>query len=427
MIRLTVRGWLYSLLAVVAPFTALGLGDPSPALVALPPAVLVVFGLVARPREMPRMEVALDAARALEGTPVEVELTVQGGGRRAHVQLDLARHVQVVEARGARRVGEVGLVVPLRAGRGRAVVTFVARRWGSYRLGDARVTVRGPAGIVAAEIVPGSGEPLTVLPETETVRRLVEPYATNLHAGDMTSRTRGPGSELAELRPWAAGDSSRSLNWRASARSERLWVTDRHAERNGDLILLIDSVAPPGTRMEGAVADSVRIAASLIRAYGAGRHRLGLVSLSGYSRWFGLDSGRLHEHRLLAAAMATQTVAEPVWMAVDRILDRVVRPPSMVVVVSPLLDVELVGRVLRLGRAGIDVVAMAVDPTAWMPPPVDRTQHVARRIFHLERGRTLDRLRAAGVAVGQWDPARPLDEVLEEVERWRRRARRARL
>lgn len=319
------------------------------------------------------------------------------------------------------------MVLPLERGDGEATMRIEARHWGTYRVGTGSASIPGPFGMVAAEAPFRSTADLTVLPDTETARRLVEPDAANLHAGDITSRARGEGTDLAELRPWAQGDSSRIVNWRASVRSDQLWVTDRHAERGGDLILVVDSIVVPGSTWEAAVARVVRIVASLVRCYGGQRHRLGLVSLSGFVRWFGLDAGALHEHRLLAAVMATQAVAEPVWMAVDRVLDRVVRPPAMVVFVSPLIDEEFAGRIMQLARAGLDVLALSVDVAAWLPTPRNPLQEVAHRIWAMERERMVDRLHAAGIAVGQWRPGRPLEQMLEEVEEWRRRARRARM
>jgi uncharacterized protein (DUF58 family) len=424
---LTVRGWLYSIVAVAAPFIALGMGDPSPVLVGVPAAILLTYGLVAAPGATPVVHAMLEFRRTQEGVPVVLRLGVRGSGLTAAVMLDLERNLEVVGVEGARRVGEAGLVLSLPDGRGEALVRVTARRWGTYRLGGGTVTVPGPMGILSARTVFSSGEELVVLPDTETVRRLVEPHATNLHAGDVASRVRGPGSELAELRVWVAGDSPRSINWRASVRSDQTWVTERQAERNGDLILVMDSVVVPGTGMDEAIARVVRIVASLVKSYGGRRHRLGLVSLTGFVRWFGLDSGSVHQHRLLAAVMATQAVTDPVWTAVDRVLGRVARPPSMVVFVSPLLDDEFVGRMRSLARAGMDVLTLSVDVSAWMPAPRDRIQVVARRLWAMERQSVLDRLGAAGVAVGEWRVGRSLEEVLEEVEEWRRRARRVRL
>ncbi len=169
------------------------------------------------------------------------------------------------------------------------------------------------------------------------------------------------------------------------------------------------------------------MAAALVEAYGQGRHRLGLVSLGGYARWFGLDTGSVHEHRLLAAAMATQATPEPVWMAADRILEHTVRPPSMVVFISPLLDPALVGRIHRLARARIDVAVLGIDVAGWLRPPRDELRRLARRVWRMEREMAVDRLRQAGVAVVEWRPGRGMDELLREMEEWRRRLRRARV
>lgn len=424
--QLTIRGWVYSVVAVVGPFVALALADPAPALLALPAAAFTVFGLVARPKVDPAVEVTVEPGRTVEGEPVRLDLKVEGDGRAAHVLLELAPELEPGKIVGGSRAGS-GLVVPLGGGFGAASVEVTPRRWGTYQVGAAAVTVPGPMGIVTASSHQPSTEHLVVLPETEKIRRLVEPLATNLHAGDVVSTARGPGTDLAEMRLWTPVDSPRSISWRTTARSDLLWVTDRHLDRKGDLILVIDSILPPGGEMEEAVTRAVRIAASLVRAYGAARHRLGLLSLGGYHRWFGLDSGALHEHRLLAAVMATQSLSAPVWAAVDRVLERVVHPPSMVAFVSPLIDDELQGRVLRLAGAGIDVIVVAVDLSPWIRQSHDRIPRLARRIWQMERERHLERLRASGIAVGEWRIGRPLEELVEEIEAWRRRWRRARV
>jgi uncharacterized protein (DUF58 family) len=424
--RLTARGWTYVVVAVVGPFAALLLGDPAPALVALPAVLFSVFALRSEPGAPPELEVELSTDQTLEEERVTMLLSVHGGARWAHVDLDLPADVEVASVAGA-RVVPGGLVVPIEDETGTATLEIAARRWGNYRLGGAEVTVFGPLGVVASRQSFSGAGTLIVLPRVEKIRHLVEPLSTNLHGGDLVSAARGRGSALAELRPWSPGDPPRSINWRATLRSDQTWVTERHADRSGDLVLVIDSVLEPDSDVEPAVTRAVRIAAALVEAYGHGRHRLGLVSLGGYTRWFGLDSGRVHEHRLLAATMATQATPEPVWMAVDRILDHTVRPPSMVVFVSPLLDDALVGRIHRLARAGIDVAVVAIEVDSWLRAPQDGTRSIARRIWRLERETTVDRLRESGVAVVDWRPGRPLDELMREMEEWRRRLRRARV
>lgn len=424
---LTVRAGAYTAAVVVAPFAALAWGDPGPVLVVLPVAVALVFAVMARPASNPKLEVTAGLARTIEGNPVPVHVEVTATATTAHVTLDLSRFTTIVKVAGARRVGKAGLVVPLVDGRGRADLVINVSRWGSYRFTGAHAVIPGPLGMTTKVVESDPPEVVVVLPEAEKVRSLVEPMVTNLHLGDTASTHRGPGFELAELRIRQPSDPPRSVNWRASARSDQMWVTDRHADRNGDLILVIDSVVEPGSDGEEAVGRVVRIASTMIKGYGQSRHRLGLISLSGHMRWFGLASGVVHEHRLLAAMMQTQAVREPIWMGVDRVIDRTVRRPSMVVFISPLLDDGVQIRVLRLARAGIDVVVVAVDPTVWIRTPRDPLRRAAHRIWHMERQRTLDLMAAAGVAVAQWRPGRPVDEILEEVQEWRRRLRRARI
>lgn len=423
----TARGWAYTAVSVSAPFVALGFGDPTPMLVGFPFMVALVLGVVLdRPPDM-GLVVELSATTGFEGTPVDVDLTVTASGRSAHVLLHLPAGVRIESVTGARRAGGSGLVVPIVDGVGAVRITLLPLRWGSLSMGLATVTVPGPLRIRLHRALLSTGATVAVMPSTEEVRLLVEPLVTNMHVGDLRSRARGPGFDLAELRPWNPGDPPRSINWRASLRSSETWVTERHAERSGDLVLVVDSVVEPGSDVSGVIEDVVRLAASLVKTYGAARHRVGLVSVAGHIRWFGLGSGRIHEHRLLEALMRTQTVSEPVWMAVDRILDRTIRPPSMTVLVTSFLDDGFVGRALRLARAGMDVVVIEVDPAGRVPPPATPARRLARRIWHVEREETRRRLRTSGVAVGRWRRRGTFDELIEEVEQWRRHLRRARV
>jgi uncharacterized protein (DUF58 family) len=424
--RLNSRGFAYLAAAVVSPFASLALGDPGPVLVALPVAVAVVIGLSGPPPVDPVLTVTGEVDRVVEGSPVKMRVEVQAGASTAQVTLDLPPGARMLGWRGARRIGDDGLVLRLVDGVGVAEITLVFERWGSYRLASARVETHGPLRLSTSVATCRVADVVVVLPETERVRQLVEPLMTNMHAGDLVSAARGAGAEMSELRTWQPADPPRAINWRASARSDQLWVTDRYADRNGDLILVVDSVTERGAEIEKAVGRVVRIAASLVKAYGQGRHRLGLVSFSGYTRWFGLDSGGTHQYRLLEAVMRTQAVTEPVWMAVDRVLERTVHRPSMVVFVTPLVTEGIHGRILQLAGGGVDVGVVAVDPDEWIETPRDPLRALAHRIWRMERQRAIDILRSSGVAVGDLWEGRSLGDLTEEMDGWRRRRRQLR-
>jgi uncharacterized protein (DUF58 family) len=424
---LSARGWVYLTTAVVAPFAALALGDPAPVLVVAPMVVVLVFRLMMGEGTPASIELFTTAERTVEGGTVSVSVTVSGSGSVAHVRLWLPTGARIVETQGAERSGRTGLTLPMRAGEGHATVRVCLERWGNYRLARGQAWVTGLARMYFQVARCEHPHVVTVLPDVETTRRLVSPTQTSLHVGDLVSSRRGPGFELAELRLWAPGDPPRAINWRATARSSQTWVNQHHADRNADLILVVDSFIDPGSEAEEGLAMLVRLAASLIDAYGKARNRVGLISLAGHQRWFGLDSGAVHHERLLSALLDTQAASRPVWMAVDRILSQAIRPPSMVVFVSPLLDEGVRARISLLAHRGVDVAVVALDVSSLLRPPRDRLRAAARRVWEMELEMTVDGLREQGVAVGLWSPLRSLDQVLEEVESWRRLWRRARV
>lgn len=419
--QLDVRGWAYLVAAVTAPFAALWFGEPLPMLALLPVAVVVAAVTVLRPATGPTASLSVSGHQTFEGERLEARLSIEGSGRLAFVSLDLPDALVIESVIGGRQVGGRGLVVPMHGGDSTVVLSLGATRWGTHTVGVASLTIPGPLRLSMRRSESPVSVTLTVLPPPVPVRRVAEPHRTNLHAGDTMSAVRGPGFELAELRAWVDGDTPRSINWRASARSDQLWVTERHADRSGDLVFVVDAVVEPGTESAGVITDLVRIAATIVRAYGARRHRLGLVDLGGHIRWLGLETGPVHEQRLLAALANTQAVRAPVWMGVDRLFQRTLRPPSMAVFVSALLDDEMTGRIFRLARSGLDVVVVAVDPYPRLESPGDRAKAVARRIWRLERQVVLDRMAEAGISVGRWAPGVPVDQTMEEVDRWRRR------
>lgn len=422
---LTLRGWAWSVGLVTAPFLALLLGDPAPVLAVLPLTPLVVFGLLTQGREAVSATSRLVRPESVEGEISVMEIEVESGPGWGRIGLRVPPGSVVEVDPGVAVVGGGVIEMPVR-GRTGVTVRFRVSRWGGYQVGvdwvevSGRVPIRSRAGTVSPP------ERLVVLPATDEVRRLVEPLETNMHAGDLMSRERGPGTELMQTRPWSPGDPPRSINWRATLRSDDVWVTDRHAERNGDLVLVVDPIGDPEGDASGALREVILLTGALVRAYGRTRHRLGLVDLAGGMRWFGLASGPAHTHRLLTALIASQIVAQPVWSAVDRVLARSVRPPSMVVFVTTLVDDAVVGRIRDLAVAGIDTAVVAIDPEPWMRVGSEPRARLARRIWKLERERVVSRLAESRVVIGEWAPGRSLDEVMEGMQTWRRRLQRLR-
>ena len=79
-----------------------------------------------------------------------------------------------------------------------------------------------------------------IYPVEETIRRALSPHALRTIAGAHLSRQRGDGVEFMDIREFVRGDRARDVNWRVSARRDRLWVDQRQPERSGELVLFLD-------------------------------------------------------------------------------------------------------------------------------------------------------------------------------------------
>ena len=81
--------------------------------------------------------------------------------------------------------------------------------------------------------------------------------------GEHQSRHRGSGLELADHRPYAAGDDPRRMDWNAFARLERPLVRLYHAEQNLRTYLLVDVSASMQIGAPSKLDQAVRVAAAL--------------------------------------------------------------------------------------------------------------------------------------------------------------------
>jgi uncharacterized protein (DUF58 family) len=290
--------------------------------------------------------------------------------------------------------------------------------WGRRSLGPLTVYADSPLGMFELVCTVPEVRHVVVLPEEATLKRLLRPLETNLHVGELVSTKRGAGSEFADLRPYQHGDDPRSINWRVSSRDQRLWVNERHPERNGDVVLLVDAQVESETNTEWLVDRAVRMAATLLRAHGRHRHRLGLVTLDGACRWIYPGMGESHRRRTMEQLVAV-TPGRVMWPAAERAVIRAARRPAMVIALTSLLDPNFAGLMHSMRRSGMDVSVIEMDVASTLAPPLDEARSLGRRIWSLERERLRDRLASEGIPITVWRADEPADVPIARLEQWR--------
>ncbi|MCW5252804.1 DUF58 domain-containing protein [Streptomyces sp. SHP 1-2] len=311
------------------------------------------------------------------------------------------------------------LAVP--SGERRRVVTRLRPTRRGDRSAD-RVTIRsyGPLGLAARQ---GTHRvPWTV--------RVLPPFTSRKHLPSKLSRlreldgrtsilTRGQGTEFDSLREYVPGDDTRSIDWRATARTSAVAVRTWRPERDRHILLVLDT----GRTSAGRVGDAPRLDASMDAALllAALASRAGdRVDLLAYDRRVrALVQGRTARDMLpsLVDAMATlepellETDARGLTAAALRTASR----RSLVVLFTTLdaapVEEGLLPVLARLTRRHAVLVAAVADPfVARMAASRGSTEAVyeaaAGARAEAERHRTAERLRRHGVVVVDATPDR---------------------
>jgi uncharacterized protein (DUF58 family) len=376
-----------------------------------------------------RFELRRDLPPALVlGGSGELSWTVRNPtGRRVRVQLadGLAPSLRAP----TRRFG--GAVPP--GARLSATTTLRPARRGRFDLDAVTVRVPGPLGIGARQrtvSVPGVVRVHPVFRSRDEAELRIT-RARILEVGLRSARGRGGGTDFDQLREYAIDDEVRRIDWAATARAGRAMVRTYRAERNQNVLLLLDT----GRTMAGRVAEVPRLehamdAAMCVTAVASRLgDRCGLVTFDRRVRT--VVPGRAGRAQLGRVSEALYDL-EPDLVESDytgvftEVLARF-RRRALIVLLTDLVE-QAVGESLLpalpiLARHHLVIVAAVRDPdvAAWaVEPPEDAptAYRAAAAVGALEeRARATARLRSLGATVVDAAPGdlapRLADEYLD--------------
>jgi uncharacterized protein (DUF58 family) len=211
-------------------------------------AATVVDGLRAPSPQRLEVERDLPAVVALDGTAT-ISWRVRAPDARRVLRVRLSDELAPsLRAEGRRAT----VTVPV-GGRGVASSTLNPSRRGRFTLRDVAARVEGPWGLAARQAtltVPGE---LRVYPlfrsRGEAELRLNR--SRILEVGLRSAQGRGGGTEFDALREYTVDDEFRRIDWAATARADKPIVRTYRAERNQNVLVLLDT----GRIMAGRVRD----------------------------------------------------------------------------------------------------------------------------------------------------------------------------
>ncbi len=116
---------------------------------------------------------------------------------------------------------------------------------GEYAIGPLSIIVKDRLGFNSLErIVPDSVTDILVYPPYEDIKRieiLGSKRSLQLNYGAQRSKQKGLGSEFYGMRKYVYGDQFRLIDWKASARTQKLIVKEYETEKDVTLMILVDS------------------------------------------------------------------------------------------------------------------------------------------------------------------------------------------
>lgn len=406
------RPAIVALLVAAALTGALVTRDPAVVLLVIPilaGAAAELGGLRSSP---PSLVVTLEPASLLEGDVVNVMVELREVEPDSTV--DIAVHAGAFFRQGERsrsrtepRDRSIGSI--------QKTVELVAQRWGHHQIGPVEVRIADPGGWTQTELRVDIAGVVRVLPRPEQLRRLLRPHETQIFSGNRVARAIGGGIEFAGVRPFLPGDQIREVSWRTTARRGGLWVTDRHPERNTDVVLFLD------TFDDETLDEAVRLASTLATSLLRERDRVGLVLFGGVLHWLRPGMGLKQHYAVIEALLDTRVFASVARREVSVVPPHALPPNALVVAMTPLLDERAITALADLRRRAVNLAVIEVEPELHELADGVGAQgtvtQLSRRLWQQQRETVRSRLRMLGVPVARAGGGRPLELALEELRR----------
>lgn len=301
-------------------------------------------------------------------------------------------------------------------------VRLIADRWGAAGPEWAIVTTRDRLGVTERVARIPIHLPVRVHPPAERLNSLVPLYRERPVTGEHRARSKGPGSELAEVRPYRWGDPVRMIHPRLTARRGSPMVIERHPDRSSDVVLMIDSAQDLGVDLNTTLRWTVTAATALGERHLRAQDRVGLIDIGRGVRWLPARLGRRHLHTVVDALLATEVLPRH-QTHLEKITPGKLPASATVIAISPLLSEVTLSALVDIRSRGHEIIVIKPG----IPEPAPDIDPLARRIFRVGNELNERWLTERGAIVIPWSTGDSLEHVMRRVVRNLGRARQAML
>ncbi|MFQ6127683.1 MAG: DUF58 domain-containing protein [Thermoplasmata archaeon] len=357
---------------------------------------------------------SLDVKRLPEGDVIEVHIDVENRGPR----ISMLEVYDVLPVDLSVKEGSNHFVANLATNETSDFKYKIrCERKGKYTIGP---TIMRSWSLMATsyhERIFPSEEVVTVIPRSEDIRKLkVSPRKTRMWFGQIRSRRAGIGTDFWGIKEYHSGDELRKINWKASARFDRLFCNQYEGERSGDAIIILDAreESEVGVANKSTVESGIRAAVSVASKILERRNRVGLIIQRDVLDWVYPAYGRKQLFRIIDALVQVRPGGRWPFEHVTWVVSRFFPAQSQIIIITPLIDKKAIDCVISLCARGHDILIISPSPLDIEEGGEGLPEKVARQTLGMERENIIRRLRRYANVV-DWNTSKPLAVALRVV------------
>jgi len=228
-------------------------------------------------------------------------------------------------------------------------------RRGAHVLGDHHVRYLSPLGLWIRQVTVPEATPVKVYPDVQAVRAYeLMARQDRDPAAIKSSRRRGGESEFERLREYRRGDEFRSIDWKATARRQKIISREYQLESNQTLMFLLDAGRLMTARTAGLSLFDHALNATLMLSHVAARggDLVGLLAFAdGIKSYAPPAGGAGAARRVIQAGYDLHPdLVETDYAAAFEHVGLRVRKRSLVVLFTQVVDEVAAAELLRLMR-----------------------------------------------------------------------------
>ena len=353
------------------------------------------------------------ATNVYKGDDIVISLTITNNSYRRTQQLELFDNVPH-EMKMRKGINQMRMNLgPGQSATMKYVVRCPLR--GHYTVGPVSVRYRNAFNLFVSETKVDDRSDITVFPQIRDIEdALLRSDVPKMYSGATTLKTPGPGMEFYALREYLPGDSFRSINWKALARTGEMMVNEKTRDAVTDVFIIFDirEVSRIGTVLKNSLEMGAIAAASIATHFLKRKDSVALVTYGNNMDFIPADTGDKQQYKILnKLASATPGGSMPLQAVTNSLSHRISRGSPVFIISNLEGDGTTQPAVRNLSGNGHSVTILSPSSID-LERLVSRIPRMSYEVLKLERQNRLTAVSGYGANVIDWMPDVELSQAL---------------